>query len=1348
LCNKDGISDKENFLCPLGYYCDQAQTTDATLKACPAGTYRDTTGANGIAQCHECTEGYFCPLRSINPTPCEGGKYCPAGSSTQTDCPQGYYCHEKFPDKVDCPEAFYCVALTDIYTKCSNHYYCALNSFEETACPDGKIGWGNPYNNNIANGCTECDPGTYSTVDIIGDCPICPAGYVCLGDTRSSTPTDEATDKGYECQPGHYCPEGSSSLTACPSGTYNPSTLKSATGDCIQCPAQTYASSEGSTTCNSCGGSSRAPAGSVECSCIGNNRKFLASKKWCICIDRFESATVSLSQSDSTEDCSSKLVSDCPDTADTTGNCVSTFNSCFDACGTNGGTRVLGMCDCKAKTLTNSVCPESCRNTRHTLSISATGDIMITDSSNDAVGTFTIASLSNLAGSMAYSTTQENQIISIGQSSNAFSANYQASSKLAADCTTCNNASRRLLSDGPRRNLAAPSGAVTNPVICISTGDSLLFDVDSTTGSYPEYVSGSLLNTNTAFDYGAFIDLATNIGSGTTVDYFVHQFTTSGVYVFQNSLDNSQQMVLGVMGTSQKCPDQSEYISPTSMKSLLLIGAAESEVVYEPDWVFIILLTLGIVVLIGFMIGVHYYLRRSWLTKVNRKIKYRKVNLKGETLPSIRADNACFEYMQRNRDQRISNRMRQKMHREIRYSEIEDIRSRLKRHIDTLKGNLFWDGGSNGGESELNFQKSNIDRDNIMLQLQKLKDLITDHKKNIEGEFDENYSDEEGDGSSQIKDKKNPLKFLNDLQTAKSKMGQDIVNEGNKMDDDELNRMIMQIQKRKEGIDKDLNAEYEEKTDEISRRIAQIDDETDEDAKKKLLQELKDKLGRIDDSLKDEENAQLSALESKLAQRKKRRGRIMDDFVKLQAEKDDLTDNSHIRKEIDKKIEEKYDQMDEELGKEKEEGLRILMENNSAMGAHEDKLRRGLGDKKNFDKHLDDYVKNRNMMQDSVRKEQMEQEKQLNDELRRRRDARIAKIEAERGQMMEEAKAETSEKLRDLEEKERAFEGLKVKELDPFLKDIVKKSEQKIGNKRQMDMIRAEADKALARYRAAEGEEREKIRQELLEKYKDEDNTEDNEVRDLKARLLKEILDKEEEKEAQIAKYKTQIDDQTSPEEKQKLIDLSHKYKSDMEDELQRMAENGSNILEMRLRDRRAKRKSEEDELLAKRMEEIDREKLNDQDKQKRNVDQVRDELEEQTIEEIVRGLQAVIPKEEVPSALEKIMDDRQMKELMELLVKQYEEKAQAMKDDIIKIMDQKSEEIDALNKEMAEAKGFLREAYDKGGITNESFNEEIKKLKQRHQDKLKELNSGFDAKEMEAEQKIVRDFAGKNLIL
>lgn len=182
------------------------------------------------------------------------------------------------------------------------------------------IGWGNPNNYDVPSGCVDCDPGTYSTEIIIGECPICPAGYVCLGGTILANPTDEAAHKGYACQPGYYCPAGSYEMTACAAGTYNEATLSSDISSCVTCPAQSYSSETGSSSCQECGSTSRSDAGATSCSCIGNNRKFLANLRECICIDRYESATSTNTQKDSTEDCSRRLVNTCPDTTDTEGN--------------------------------------------------------------------------------------------------------------------------------------------------------------------------------------------------------------------------------------------------------------------------------------------------------------------------------------------------------------------------------------------------------------------------------------------------------------------------------------------------------------------------------------------------------------------------------------------------------------------------------------------------------------------------------------------------------------------------------------------------------------------------------------------------------------------------------------------------------------------------------------------------------------------------------------------------------------------------------------------------------------------------------------------------------------------
>lgn len=720
----------------------------------------------------------------------------------------------------------------------------------------------------------------------------------------------------------------------------------------------------------------------------------------------------------------------------------------------------------------------------------------------------------------------------------------------------------------------------------------------------------------------------------------------------------------------------------------------------------------------------------------------------GNEIQSIRADNRCFEYMQRSNNTRILKRINQKMNRDIRYSEIEDIRIRLKNHIDKLKGNLF--GGIDDdytGDVDLNL-KRNKERDNILLELQKLKNLITDHKKNIEGEFDENYSDD--DNNDNEKGKKGNLAFLGDAIAATKKLGQDIVDEGNKQDDDELIKMMMHIQKRKSKIDEDVNNDLDNQRKKLDRRLQNFDEEADGDVRKKLLQELQQKLDRVDDTLKNEEQAQKNALQVKLAQRKKRRGKIVDDFAQLQREKYELNDNSALRNKIDKDVEQQIDEMEDELEKERQEGLDIINENikklkRNKLEAFENKLRKGQGDKKNFDKYLDEYSKADKSIQDELRKEQMNQEQRLSDELRKRRDARLAKIEADKGLMIEDAKNDISEKLRDIEEKERAFEGLKIKELDPFLKEIVKKSEQKAGNKRHLELIREEADKALAKYRNAEAEERERIRKELMDKYGEQDAEEDQEILSFRERLLKEILDKEEEKEATLAKMKSQLDAAPTSEEKIKLIEQHNQYKSDIEEELQRMANDSTNRLKQRLRDRRAKRKAEEDELLKAKMQELNKDKETEEDTGKENYDNFREVNEEKTVEEIVRNLQASVPKEEVPTALGKILDDRHMRELVDLLMRQYNEKAQALKDALIKLMDEKSQEIEDMNKEYSQARRFLRDAYEKGGISTEAFEDEMKKLKEKQKQMMDAIDEKFNNLEMEREQDIRRRFIDKH---
>ena len=87
------------YLCPLGSFCDNDETT--TENTCPEGTFMPRYGAEVTGDCVTCPSGYYCPAAGTTiPDLCPTGQYCAAGSgdpggslSTKpTDCDAGFYC--------------------------------------------------------------------------------------------------------------------------------------------------------------------------------------------------------------------------------------------------------------------------------------------------------------------------------------------------------------------------------------------------------------------------------------------------------------------------------------------------------------------------------------------------------------------------------------------------------------------------------------------------------------------------------------------------------------------------------------------------------------------------------------------------------------------------------------------------------------------------------------------------------------------------------------------------------------------------------------------------------------------------------------------------------------------------------------------------------------------------------------------------------------------------------------------------------------------------------------------------------------------------------------------------------
>lgn len=97
--------------------------------------------------------------------------------------------------------------------------------------------------------CQDCPMGMYCSdrgaIEPIGPCK---AGHICylnaliIDPVYNDDPRDNKTIITYGdlCAAGYYCPEGTTSMQACPLGTYYPSTGATAESDCLPCDPGYY----------------------------------------------------------------------------------------------------------------------------------------------------------------------------------------------------------------------------------------------------------------------------------------------------------------------------------------------------------------------------------------------------------------------------------------------------------------------------------------------------------------------------------------------------------------------------------------------------------------------------------------------------------------------------------------------------------------------------------------------------------------------------------------------------------------------------------------------------------------------------------------------------------------------------------------------------------------------------------------------------------------------------------------------------------------------------------------------------------------------------------------------------
>mmetsp|Transcript_42395 Transcript_42395/g.49436 ORF Transcript_42395/g.49436 Transcript_42395/m.49436 type:complete len:161 (-) Transcript_42395:1324-1806(-) len=129
----------------------------------------------------------------------------------------------------------------------------------------------------------------------------------------------------------------------------------------------------------------------------------------------------------------------------------------------------------------------------------------------------------------------------------------------------------------------ADTATISNPVVCLEYGDSLQFEITNY-ANYPVYDENNILNSNKDFDYGPFIDLASQIkakslaglSGSTNPVLFSYTFTAGGTYVFTDATITTNTMIIVVANSGETCPSSSANIQTATTRSLTATGSSQS----------------------------------------------------------------------------------------------------------------------------------------------------------------------------------------------------------------------------------------------------------------------------------------------------------------------------------------------------------------------------------------------------------------------------------------------------------------------------------------------------------------------------------------------------------------------------------------------------------------------------------------------------------------------------------------------------------------------------------------------------------------------------------------------------
>ena len=637
-----GVATLKNSECSKGHYCIEGMIFREI--GCPAGKYLNRTKGSRSVDCVVCPPGYKCGLSTGDPERCEAGELCEEGSSTPSPCPGGYYCNKETEyQKRICPKNHYCPMSTPKPIPCRMGELCPEGSPVPIKCVAGY------YSHRVSTGessgveveCRICEAGTFSEEGRWSRCEACTGGYVCGEGCRYRYPLIPSRQQGYICPPGTYCPQGSSFPLSCPQGTYNLHEGGSSLSACRLCPENTYNDQEGQRGCRVCGSSATSTQGSTDCTPLGLNRVYLKSDASSRCKPKYECREGELGDSDH-RDCQPIVYKrlSAGEVRDYIGQ-PTTMHDCFLSCGVKGGRRspILGVCICAHTLPVEEICDRECISHKVTLTVGEKGILTITHGGATGTGTGTQVDIENMNIDLKYM--KECKLHNQCKMANVQITPLRITSKYGLPDILSQIYRERLLRNlAPLRNYSRilqesslESSAIPDPIICINEYDTVMFEIGDV-DHYPVYLKDSLLNSNPAFDYGAFKILQTTFiaqksaGETAYTKSFAFTFLHYGNYVFADAANSLNILFISVKREAERCPDDLAYIQTRTTDSMATLGfKLDQKLHLQSDlMLLIILVILFLILLLLLLFSLKYFVAISWEWKDKGIIHYRAKN--------------------------------------------------------------------------------------------------------------------------------------------------------------------------------------------------------------------------------------------------------------------------------------------------------------------------------------------------------------------------------------------------------------------------------------------------------------------------------------------------------------------------------------------------------------------------------------------------------------------------------------------------------------------------------------------------------------------------------------------------